>query len=193
MKKTARRFLSMLLVLSMVFSLLVFPAAATASEEPAAPVKATGNAAPAAKAAEDAPSAAETAEEPEEEAPVFTVTDSNFTFKLNADEIDVSGVSTSNVEVPEDAEIDENNREIIVVGEELKNITVLNEDGESVALTEEEIQTILYLYSQYQKVMADNANIYGVQTPFFLELNDNKEDGLGILGEMLVLYLPAPA
>ncbi len=187
MKKTARRFLSMLLVLSMVFSLLVFPAAATESEEPAAPVKATGNAAPAAKAAEDAPSAAETAEEPEEEAPVFTVTDSNFTFKLNADEIDVSGVSTSNVEVPEDAEIDENNREIIVVGEELKNITVLNEDGESVALTEEEIQTILYLYSQYQKVMADNANIYGVQTPFFLEFNDNKEDGLGILGEMLVL------
>ena len=177
----------MLLVLSMVFSLLVFPAAATESEEPAAPVKATGNAAPAAKAAEDAPSAAETAEEPEEEAPVFTVTDSNFTFKLNADEIDVSGVSTSNVEVPEDAEIDENNREIIVVGEELKNITVLNEDGESVALTEEEIQTILYLYSQYQKVMADNANIYGVQTPFFLEFNDNKEDGLGILGEMLVL------
>ena len=64
MKKTARRFLSMLLVLSMVFSLLVFPAAATESEEPAAPVKATGNAAPAAKAAEDAPSAAETAEEP---------------------------------------------------------------------------------------------------------------------------------
>ncbi len=66
MKKTARRFLSMLLALSMVFSLLVFPAAATESEEPAAPVKATGNAAPAAKAAEDAPSAAETAEEPEE-------------------------------------------------------------------------------------------------------------------------------
>lgn len=114
MKKTARRFLSMLLVLSMVFSLLVFPAAATESEEPAAPVKATGNAAPAAKAAEDAPSAAETAEEPEEEAPVFTVTDSNFTFKLNADEIDVSGVSTSNVEVPEDAEIDEKDRKSVV-------------------------------------------------------------------------------
>ena len=53
MKKTARRFLSMLLALSMVFSLLVFPASAAEPEGPAAPVKAADKTSSAAEAVED--------------------------------------------------------------------------------------------------------------------------------------------
>ena len=86
-----------------------------------------------------------------------------------------------------DAEVDENDPVIITLEAELKNITVLDEEtGESVALTEEQIQTVLQLYQNYADHWAANADVLGVQTPFFLSYNDD-EDGLGVLGEMLVL------
>ena len=43
------------------------------------------------------------------------------------------------------------------------------------------------MYSQYQKQWQDNADVLGVQSPFYLQFNDNGEDGLGVLGEMLTL------
>lgn len=41
-------------------------------------------------------------------------------------------------------------------------------------------------YQNYLNQWADNANVLGVQNPFFLDFNDDT-DGLGILGEMLAL------
>ena len=73
MKKTARRFLSMLLALSMVFGMMVFPVSATENEESAAPVEAAEDAAPAAETTEEA----EPASQEEAEVPVVTVTHSD--------------------------------------------------------------------------------------------------------------------
>ena len=52
MKKTAKRFLSMLLVLTMVAGLLVFPAAATETEEPAEAVETAAETTPAVEEAD---------------------------------------------------------------------------------------------------------------------------------------------
>ncbi|MDD6211597.1 MAG: hypothetical protein PUB22_00365, partial [Clostridiales bacterium] len=86
-----------------------------------------------------------------------------------------------------DAEIDENDPAIQAAAEELGEMTVTEEDGTQTALTEEQIQNVLGLYSMYQQQWKDNADVLGVQMPFYLQYNDNKEDGLGVLGEMLVL------
>lgn len=46
--------------------------------------------------------------------------------------------------------------------------------------------TVVKQYQNYLNQWADNANVLGVQNPFFLDFNDDT-DGLGILGEMLAL------
>lgn len=153
MKKTAKRFLSMLLVLSMVFGLLVFPAAATETEEPAEVVE---------TAAETTPAV--------EEADV-RVEDAFFAPVLFGDG---------------EVVIDEEDPAIIAMEDSLENVKVLGADGQPVPLTEEEKQTLLGLYQQYMEHWAANAHLLGVQTPFFLSYNDDV-DGLGVLGEMLVL------
>ena len=43
------------------------------------------------------------------------------------------------------------------------------------------------MYSQYQTQWQENADVLGVQSPFYLMFNDDGEDGLGVLGEMLCL------
>lgn len=53
-------------------------------------------------------------------------------------------------------------------------------------LTDEQIDTVVKQYQNYLNRWADNANVLGVQNPFFLDFNDDT-DGLGILGEMLAL------
>lgn len=53
-------------------------------------------------------------------------------------------------------------------------------------LTDEQIDTVIKQYQNYLNQWADNANVLGVQNPFFLDFNDDT-DGLGILGEMLAL------
>lgn len=50
----------------------------------------------------------------------------------------------------------------------------------------EQIDTVVKQYQNYLNQWADNANVLGVQNPFFLDFNDDT-DGLGILGEMLAL------
>ncbi len=153
MKKTAKRFLSMLLVLSMVFGLLVFPAAATETEEPAEVVE---------TAAETTPAV--------EEADV-RVEDAFFAPVLFGDG---------------EVVIDEEDPAIIAMEDSLQNVKVLGAEGNPVPLTEEQKQTLLGLYQQYMDHWAKNAHLLGVQTPFFLSYNDDV-DGLGVLGEMLVL------
>lgn len=114
--------------------------------------------------------------------------------------------STALKDVDEDEiKIDEDDPVMASISEELDEIVVtsepedaangedvLNGDGEGateekVPLTEEQKNTVLYLFGQYLKEWEENADVLGVQTPFFLMFNDNDEDGLGGLGEMLVL------
>lgn len=57
---------------------------------------------------------------------------------------------------------------------------------EKKGLSEEQINTVVGMYQQYLNQWSANANVLGVQNPFFLDFNDDK-DGLGILGEMLAL------
>ena len=61
-----------------------------------------------------------------------------------------------------------------------------DEQAETKKLTEDEINTVVGMYQQYLNQWSANANVLGVQNPFFLDFNDDT-DGLGILGEMLAL------
>lgn len=61
-----------------------------------------------------------------------------------------------------------------------------DEQAETKKLTEDQINTVVGMYQQYLDQWSANANVLGVQNPFFLDFNDDK-DGLGILGEMLAL------
>ena len=54
------------------------------------------------------------------------------------------------------------------------------------ALSEDQINTVVAMYQQYLNQWSANANVLGVQNPFFRTFNDKKDD-LGILGEMLAL------
>ena len=153
MKKNAKRFLSMLLALSMVLSLVVIPAGATETHD-----HNHGNAAEANTAS----------------------TNGNYDFSVE-DFSDVVPLKTEGVE------LDKENPAIIAVEKELQDMLVLNAEGEVVPLTAEEIQMVLYLFQQYLDQWEANANLLGVQVPFFLQYNDKEEDGLGIMGEMLAL------
>ena len=150
-----------------------------------------------------------TTEEPEEEAAetapegntVFTVQDGLSTFTVDTSKIEAPEINVNEMQLTEEEldSVDESDPEIATIKEELQNIkvlnadgesvalTVLNADGESVALTEEQIQTVLGMYSEYQQQWQDNADVLGVQSPFYLQFNDDGEDGLGVLGEMLTL------
>ena len=61
-----------------------------------------------------------------------------------------------------------------------------DKEGKAEPLTEEQINTVVGMYQNYLNQWKANANVLGVQNPFFLDFNDDK-DGLGILGEMLAL------
>ena len=61
-----------------------------------------------------------------------------------------------------------------------------DEQAETKKLTEDQINTVVGMYQQYLDKWSANANVLGVQNPFFLDFNDDT-DGLGILGEMLAL------
>lgn len=138
--------------------------------------------------AEETPEAAEPEEAPKRETISVEESYKAFTVNVNDIEISVDGEGVILLGAGEEpAEVDTSSPTISVVEEELNNIRVLNDEGESVALTEEQIQTIVYMYGQYLDQWKANANLLGVQTPFFLQYNDDGEDGLGVLGEMLVL------
>lgn len=99
-----------------------------------------------------------------------------------------------------DVKIDENDPAIQGLRKELENLEIVggeanistaavdDEDAqtEKKNLTEKQINTVVGQYQNYLDQWKANANVLGVQNPFFLDFNDGK-DGLGILGEMLAL------
>ncbi|MSS01076.1 Ig-like domain-containing protein [Floccifex porci] len=194
MKRRMKKLMSLLISVSMVFSVFTMPVYATPADgtesEQTVESETTeteDNTTGAAEETQPEETQPETTQ-PEETQPQTTTVEESFTtYTVNADDIDVSDVTTHGVVVDEEVVVDENDPIMTTVEEELGNIKVLNDDGEPVPLTEEQIQSLLYIYQQYQDQWADNKNILGVQLPFFLNYNEDSEDGLGVMGEMLVL------
>ena len=115
--------------------------------------------------------------------------DSLTTFTVDASKIEAPEITPNEMQLSEEEldAVDTSDPEIATIEEELKSIKVLDAEGNSVALTDEQIQTVLGMYTTYQQQWQDNADVLGVQSPFYLMFNDNGEDGLGVLGEMLCL------
>ena len=181
MKKRMKKLASLCLSVSMVFSMFSVPVYASPADNEASEQTETVES----TVTEDNAEASN--QEVEEAQPQTTTVVETFgTYTVNAADLDVSDVTPYSVSVEGEVAVDESNPITTTIEEELGDIKVLNKDGESVALTEEQIQQILYVWGQYQDQCKANANLLGVQQPFFLSYNDNK-DGLGVLGEMLVL------
>ena len=110
-------------------------------------------------------------------------------------------------QLTKDVEIDEENPAIQSLREALGNLEMVggeagtesnesnistadlyeaDEQAETKKLTEDQINTVVGMYQQYLNQWSANANVLGVQNPFFLDFNDDT-DGLGILGQMLAL------
>lgn len=138
----------------------------------------------------------------ETETPVYSIGDININFQgANAA---VAEQMTKDVEIDESDPAIQSLRkaleEVEIVGGEAgtesneSNISTADlyeadeadEQAETKKLTEDQINTVVGMYQQYLDQWSANANVLGVQNPYFLNFNDNK-DGLGILGEMLAL------
>ena len=135
----------------------------------------------------------------ETETPVYSIGDININFQgANAA---VAEQMTKDVEIDEEDPAIQSLRkaleEVEIVGGEAgtesneSNISTADlyeadEQAETKKLTEDQINTVVGMYQQYLDQWSANANVLGVQNPFFLDFNDDT-DGLGILGEMLAL------
>lgn len=109
--------------------------------------------------------------------------------KIDTSELTVGNAMAAavNEEMDED-DIDMSDPEIQAVAQELDDLEVQAEgEKEKTPLTEDQKQAVIVMYNQYLQQRTENADVLGVQAPFYLQYNDNDEDGLGILGEMLVL------
>ena len=115
----------------------------------------------------------------------ITVGDEQVPFSMDESDINAVSVDTS------DTTVDTSDPSVKSVKKELKNIRVKSTkaDGteEKTKLTAEQQQQVLYLFQQYQDNWKANADVLGAQLPFYMQYNDKGEDGLGVLGEMLVL------
>lgn len=131
-------------------------------------------------------------------------------YTISIPKINFQGANAAVAEqLTKDVEIDESDPSIQSLREALENIEIVGgEEGmedeksdvnaiaaysdeetgttEKKGLSEEQINTVVGMYQQYLNQWSANANVLGVQNPFFLDFNDDK-DGLGILGEMLAL------
>ena len=131
-------------------------------------------------------------------------------YTISIPKINFHGANAAVAEqLTKDVEIDESDPSIQSLREALENIEIVGgEEGmedeksdvnaiaaysdeetgttEKKGLSEEQINTVVGMYQQYLNQWSANANVLGVQNPFFLDFNDDK-DGLGILGEMLAL------
>ncbi len=138
----------------------------------------------------------------ETETPVYSIGDININFQgANAA---VAEQMTKDVEIDESDPAIQSLRkaleEVEIVGGEAgtesneSNISTADlyeadeADGQETTqpLTEDQINAVIAMYQQYLNQWSANANVLGVQNPFFLDFNDDT-DGLGILGEMLAL------
>ena len=135
----------------------------------------------------------------ETETPVYSIGDININFQ---------GANAAVAEqMAKDVEIDESDPAIQSLREALGDLEMVggeagtesnesnistadlyeaDEQAETKKLTEDQINTVVGMYQQYLDQWSANANVLGVQNPFFLDFNDDT-DGLGILGEMLAL------
>ena len=145
----------------------------------------------------------ETEIQTETETPVYSIGDININFQgANAA---VAEQMTKDVEIDESDPAIQSLRkaleEVEIVGGEAgtesneSNISTADlyeadeadEQAETKKLTEDQINTVVGMYQQYLDQWSANANVLGVQNPYFLNFNDDNKDGLGILGEMLAL------
>ena len=192
MKRSSKRFLSLVLVIPMIMGLTVTPAQATSLQDASAVTEEEAQedvtAAESREAQTEESSTADDSEEisidAQNSSAAITYDSSDIEIEIEVPEINPNVMQLSQEEL--DA-VDTDDPEIATLQEELEEIEVLDENGESVALTEEEIKTVLAMYSQYQQYWQANADVLGVQSPFYLMFNDDGEDGLGVLGEMLTL------
>lgn len=117
----------------------------------------------------------------------ITVGDEQVPFSMDESDINAAMVADNS----EDTTVDTSDPAVKSVKKELKNIRVKSTkaDGteEKKKLTTEQQQQVLYMFQQYQDNWKANADVLGAQLPFYMQYNDKGEDGLGILGEMLVL------
>ena len=82
--------------------------------------------------------------------------------------------------------VDEDDVQIIAFENELNEVKVLNAEGEAVPLTKEQKDNLVGLYQNYINHRNANADVLGVQVPFYLQYSDNADE-LGPLGEVLSL------
>lgn len=117
----------------------------------------------------------------------ITVGDEQVPFSMDESDINAAMVADTS----EDTTVDTSDPAVKSVKKELKNIRVKSTkaDGteEKKKLTAEQQQQVLYMFQQYQDNWKANADVLGAQLPFYMQYNDKGEDGLGVLGEMLVL------
>ena len=178
----------------------VAPAAESAAETEAVEVQTETE--PAATEETEAQTATEETEiQTETETPVYSIGDININFQgANAA---VAEQMTKDVEIDEEDPAIQSLRraleEVEIVGGEAgtesneSNISTADlyeadeadEQAETKKLTEDQINTVVGMYQQYLDQWSANANVLGVQNPYFLNFNDDNKDGLGILGEML--------
>lgn len=148
-----------------------------------------------------------------EEENVTPQTAENATTGITLGAIDLSGIKFDGANAAvvdslmkdQDVKIDESDPTIAQLKKELESIEIVGGEGETDdsgiatyaaeteednttknVLSKEQITNILGLFQQYQDQWKANANVLGVQMPFYLSYNDSKDD-IGVLGEMLVL------
>ena len=117
----------------------------------------------------------------------ITVGDEQVPFSMDESDINAAMVADNS----EDTTVDTSDPAVKSVKKELKNIRVKSTkaDGteEKKKLTAEQQQQVLVMFQNYQNNWKANADVLGAQLPFYMQYNDKGEDGLGVLGEMLVL------
>ena len=118
----------------------------------------------------------------------FTLDLDGIAVTIDPASIDVPHINVNEPLVSTYAEVDESDPQIQTFRAELEAAEVTDPDsGEKTGLTEDQIETVLGMFSQYLTFRTEHADVLGVQNPFYLQFNDNGEDGLGVLGEMLTL------
>ena len=117
----------------------------------------------------------------------ITVGDEQVPFSMDESDINAAMVADNS----EDTTVDTSDPAVKSVKKELKNIRVKSTkaDGteEKKKLTAEQQKQVLGMFQNYQDNWKENADVLGAQLPFYMQHNDKGGDGLGVLGEMLIL------
>ena len=165
MKNATKRFFSLLLAFVMVLSVVPMTAFATENEPVAKSEVIAGDNIVTITADAIAPG-----EESEE----------------MADLPDFSFASTLAPSLLGEVTVDKEDVQIVAFENVLGEVKVLNAEGEAVPLTKEQKDNLVGLYQKYINHRNANADVLGVQVPFYLQYSDNADE-LGPLGEVLSL------